>query len=918
MKRTVLAMIAIAIASRTWAVDYADDVYPILEKYCVGCHTQDDPQGGLVMEDFESFMTGGDSGLALTPGVASSSRMFLMASGKLEPTMPPDDAQGPNESELETIARWIDEGAKGPDGDVPLKRPLRTPKIETAKDVLLPITAIASSQDGVHTAIARFDSIDLIDASGKKLTAITGELGKVNSLQFSGDGTRLLVAAGQTGAYGVAAIYDVVTGKLIREFLGHRDVLYAAVFSPDESRIATAGYDSLISIWDVSSGKTTATLPGHNGAIYDLAFSPDGKHLVSACADETAKVWDVFSGARLDTLGQSEGEVNAVSFSPDGRFIVAASEDNRLRVWRFVSQSEPRTNPIVATRYLDESALTNFAFTPDGKGVVVLSEAGNVKLLRSSDWSTVAAMEPVDDQASDLLITHDGTKVRLSLMNGQVVDRLLPEIRRADPSVQTQKTVPIYLDLGSLSALKETDLDASQGFAEVGRGVEIEGALVQANEKDSYRFQARRGEMWAIDVDAIEGRLDPRVEVLDANGQPVTRTRLQAVRDTYFTFKGKDSSESNDFRLFNWQEIGLGQYLYASGEVTRTWMHPRGPDSGFIMYPGFGNRETFFGTTHTTHALSEPAYVVRELDENELPAANGLPVFEIAWESDDDPSRIDGASSRLVFQSPQDASYIVRVSDTRGQGGQSYKYRAKIRAASPAFEAKLGVVNQAILPGVGREIACLIEPTDEFIGEVTFEISELPEGWHSSFPVTVEPGQRSAVGTIWVDADVKEGATLKQITVTARATHNGRSLERSAGMIQDLKVGPPPSVVPSLHPIDRDAEEGENWTLEIERGQTVSARVKLQRKKGFKNEVSFGKEFSGRNTAHGVYVDNIGLNGLLVLADQTEREFFITADPIAKLGKRTFFLEAEVDGKVTSRPITICVKDPIENDLTGL
>jgi hypothetical protein len=59
MKRTVFALMAMAIVSRVWAVDYATDVYPILEKYCVGCHTQDERQGGLVMESYDSLILGG-------------------------------------------------------------------------------------------------------------------------------------------------------------------------------------------------------------------------------------------------------------------------------------------------------------------------------------------------------------------------------------------------------------------------------------------------------------------------------------------------------------------------------------------------------------------------------------------------------------------------------------------------------------------------------------------------------------------------------------------------------------------------------------------------------------------------------------------------------------------------------------------
>ena len=40
----------------------------------------------------------------------------------------------------------------------------------------------------------------------------------------------------------------------------------------------------------------------------------------------------------------------------------------------------------------------------------------------------------------------------------------------------------------------------------------------------------------------------------------------------------------------------------------------------------------------------------------------------------------------------------------------------------------------------------------------------------------------------------------------------------------------------------------------------------------------FGTEGSGRNLPFGVIVDNLGLNGLLVLQNQLESVFFVTAD----------------------------------------
>lgn len=99
-----------------------------------------------------------------------------------------------------------------------------------------------------------------------------------------------------------------------------------------------------------------------------------------------------------------------------------------------------------------------------------------------------------------------------------------------------------------------------------------------------------------VDVDAARSKsnLDSRVEILDAFGKPVEQIVLQATRDSWFTFRGKDSDTPDDFRVHNWPEMELNEYLYSGGEVVRLWLYPRGPDSGFKVYPGAGKRHTFF------------------------------------------------------------------------------------------------------------------------------------------------------------------------------------------------------------------------------------------------------------------------------------------------------------------------------------
>ena len=88
--------------------------------------------------------------------------------------------------------------------------------------------------------------------------------------------------------------------------------------------------------------------------------------------------------------------------------------------------------------------------------------------------------------------------------------------------------------------------------------------------------------MLGVTAARSKSKHDSRIEVLDTAGAPLERVVLQAVRDSWFTFRGKDSNQSDDFRVQNWREMELDEYLYAGGEVVKLWHYPRAPDSGVI------------------------------------------------------------------------------------------------------------------------------------------------------------------------------------------------------------------------------------------------------------------------------------------------------------------------------------------------
>jgi WD40 repeat protein len=73
---------------------------------------------------------------------------------------------------------------------------------------------------------------------------------------------------------------------------GHTDIVYAAAFHPDGTRLATAGRDRTIWLWDLERGEDVARLQGHTSYVWSLAFSPDGATLASGSGDFTVRLWD--------------------------------------------------------------------------------------------------------------------------------------------------------------------------------------------------------------------------------------------------------------------------------------------------------------------------------------------------------------------------------------------------------------------------------------------------------------------------------------------------------------------------------------------------------------------------------------------------------------------------------------------------
>jgi hypothetical protein len=106
-------------------VSFTDDIYPIIEKSCISCHSgagEGANTSEYMMTDYAGVMKGTKYGPVVVPGSRMSSSLYLVVAGKTAPEirMPPHNdesfAQGRgvmlSAGEIEKIGLWIDQGAK--------------------------------------------------------------------------------------------------------------------------------------------------------------------------------------------------------------------------------------------------------------------------------------------------------------------------------------------------------------------------------------------------------------------------------------------------------------------------------------------------------------------------------------------------------------------------------------------------------------------------------------------------------------------------------------------------------------------------------------------------------------------------------------------------------------------------------------
>jgi WD40 repeat protein len=238
---------------------------------------------------------------------------------------------------------------------------------------------------------------------------LTNKFGKVASVAFSADGTRLAsgVSGGsnyvhQAGNGALLAARSVYTtnrwGVSYEINAGALSVAFSA-----GGLLASGCEDSTIRVWNSSYTQVWTTNTAQASNVTAVAFSPNGATLASGSLDQTIKLWSTNGWSCLRTLTGHTAGVTAVSFSPDGNTLASGGCDGSVKLWELTGGT------CVATIAAHADAVTSVAFSPDGTRLASGGKDNCVKIWSTAGGTLLQNLGDHADAIKAVAVSPDGT-----------------------------------------------------------------------------------------------------------------------------------------------------------------------------------------------------------------------------------------------------------------------------------------------------------------------------------------------------------------------------------------------------------------------------------------------------------------------------------------------------------------------------
>ncbi|RCW72412.1 caspase family protein [Pseudorhodoferax soli] len=259
-------------------------------------------------------------------------------------------------------------------------------------------------------------------ASGREVRQFTAFPDGVSVARFSHDGTGVFTG----GHSGQLQLWNVESGHEIGRFIGHTAPIQSIATSRGGKLVATGAgpvpadkiIDPTVRVWAIASGQPLVKFEGHTSSVRSVLFSADDSSVLSASSDGTVRRWDIASGRQVAIASFATADISGLTLSSDGRWAIAGFEGSGTRSLVVLDATT-----LAERRSLGSRPINAFALAPNGSRVAAAYRSGEVDVWDTETGKLLSTLAKVGDQRSprSLAWSPDGSVLQIGFDSGSIL-----------------------------------------------------------------------------------------------------------------------------------------------------------------------------------------------------------------------------------------------------------------------------------------------------------------------------------------------------------------------------------------------------------------------------------------------------------------------------------------------------------------
>jgi WD40 repeat protein len=322
----------------------------------------------------------------------------------------------------------------------------------------------AASPDGKKLAIVECDRLQLLNlADGTELVSPQGHLSSIHLTCVTPDGRFIASSSSEENDI---ILWNVIEGREVRRFKGHKARCRKIVLSSDGHLLASSSDDKSVRVWEIATGRQLRiyskddqnvkcisfitntrrlAIVGRGASeagldlfdyssgkviesrkisesIWGLTRHPDGRLLLILASSQLndhdqhvvshVEVSDLLSGRTIRQIGDCAGYDTYSVLSPDGRTLTTSGEDGSIRLWELATGRQRLCLKEQSVAERGWNWWQTHAFSPDGLMIASSgSDIGRIYLWDLASCRLSGTFRGQDGRLTTIDYTSDGRRL---------------------------------------------------------------------------------------------------------------------------------------------------------------------------------------------------------------------------------------------------------------------------------------------------------------------------------------------------------------------------------------------------------------------------------------------------------------------------------------------------------------------------